>query len=81
MPEIGTFGSMSGDGKRSVAAWPKLPRQSSTLPARTGLVLHNWSHVQRPTAIEQETGYCATRSKCALSFPSVIALGTLLTTQ
>jgi hypothetical protein len=33
MPEIGTSGSMSGDGKRSVAAWPKLPRPSSTLPA------------------------------------------------
>ena len=24
-------GSMSGEGKRSVAAWPKLPRLSSTL--------------------------------------------------
>jgi hypothetical protein len=32
MPEIGTSGSMSGDGKRSVAAWPKRPRPSSTLP-------------------------------------------------
>ena len=32
MPEIGTSGSMSGDGKRSVAAWPKLPRPFSTLP-------------------------------------------------
>ena len=32
MPEIGTSGSMSEDGKRSVAAWPKLPRPSSTLP-------------------------------------------------
>jgi hypothetical protein len=32
MPEIGTSGSMSGDRKRSVAAWPKLPRPSSTLP-------------------------------------------------
>ena len=32
MPEIGTSGSMSGDGKRSVAEWPKLPRPSSTLP-------------------------------------------------
>ncbi len=31
MPEIGTSGSMSGDEKRSVAAWPKLPRSSSTL--------------------------------------------------
>ena len=28
----GTSGSMSGDGKRSVAAWLKLPRPSSTLP-------------------------------------------------
>jgi hypothetical protein len=35
MPEIGTSGSMSGDGKRSVAAWPKLPRPSSTLPQET----------------------------------------------
>src|SRR3984893_10431486 len=31
MREIRTSGSMSGDGKRSVAAWPKLPRPSSTL--------------------------------------------------
>jgi hypothetical protein len=35
MPEIGTSGSMSGDGKRSVAEWPKLSRPSSTLPSRT----------------------------------------------
>jgi hypothetical protein len=34
MPEIGTSGSMSGDGKRSDAAWPQLPRPSSTLPAQ-----------------------------------------------
>ena len=33
MPEIGTSGSMSGDGKRSGAKWPKLPRPSSTLPS------------------------------------------------
>ena len=32
MLEIGTSGSMSGEGKRGVAAWPKLPRLSSTLP-------------------------------------------------
>ncbi len=32
MPEIGTSGSMSGDGKRGVAEGPKLPRPSSTLP-------------------------------------------------
>ena len=31
MQEIRTSGSMSGDGKRSVATWPKLPRPSSTL--------------------------------------------------
>jgi hypothetical protein len=34
MPEIGTSGSMSEDGKRGVAKWPKLPRLSSTLPSR-----------------------------------------------
>ena len=33
MPEIGTSGSMSGDGKRGVAERPKLPRPSSTLPS------------------------------------------------
>src|ERR1700694_4317837 len=37
MPENGTSGSMSGDGKRSGAEWPKLPRPSSTLPRRTSL--------------------------------------------
>ena len=30
MPEIGP--RVSGDGKRGVAEWPKLPRPSSTLP-------------------------------------------------
>jgi len=30
MLEIGTSGSMSGEGKRGVAAWPKLPRHIST---------------------------------------------------
>jgi hypothetical protein len=29
MQEIGTSVSMSGDGKQSVATWPKLPRPSS----------------------------------------------------
>ena len=38
MPEIGTSGSMSGDGKRGVAEWPKLPRPSSTLPETTELL-------------------------------------------
>jgi hypothetical protein len=32
MPEIGTSGSMSENGKRSVAEWRKLPRPFSTLP-------------------------------------------------
>ncbi len=31
MPEIGTSGSMSGEGKRGDAEWPKPPRPSSTL--------------------------------------------------
>ncbi len=31
MPEIGTSGSMSGEGKRSNATWLKPPRLSSTL--------------------------------------------------
>ncbi len=36
MPEIGTSGLMSGERKRSVAAWLKLPRLSSTLLAHPG---------------------------------------------
>ncbi len=35
MPQLGLSGSMSGERKRSVAAWPKLPRLSSTLPDAT----------------------------------------------
>jgi hypothetical protein len=35
MPEIGTFGLMSGDGRRALAVDPKLPRPSSTLPYET----------------------------------------------
>ena len=32
MPEIGTYGLMSGDGKQGDAGWPKPLRPSSTLP-------------------------------------------------
>src|SRR5262245_53933883 len=49
MPEIGTSGSMSGDGKRSVAAWPKLPRPSSTLPKRR---LGNVRFSNRPSRVK-----------------------------
>src|SRR5450631_3642160 len=31
---------MSGDGKRSVAEWPKLPRPSSTLPTATSAAVY-----------------------------------------
>ncbi len=34
MPEIGTFGLMSGDGKQGDAGWLKPLRPSSTLPDR-----------------------------------------------
>ena len=65
MPEIGTSGSMSEDGKRSVAKWPKLPRLSSTLPKRTYrddlLIVRFWSRADigrvrcllRPTRMTQ----------------------------
>jgi hypothetical protein len=50
MPEIGTSGLMSGERKRSVAAWPKLPRLSSTLlcsfPASFELLLLGCSIVR-----------------------------------
>src|SRR5215469_3880279 len=38
MEEICMSGSMSGERKRSVAAWPKQPRLSSTLPCVTSAV-------------------------------------------
>jgi hypothetical protein len=31
-------GSMSGEGERGVAEWPKLPRLSATLPYRTAYI-------------------------------------------
>jgi hypothetical protein len=43
MPEIGMSISMSGDGKRGVAAWPKLPRPSSTLPILNRSPAHSGS--------------------------------------
>jgi hypothetical protein len=46
MPEIGTSGSMSGDGKRSAAAWPKLPRPSSTLPKTTSEPVRHMSAIR-----------------------------------
>ena len=55
MPEIGTSGSMSEDGKRSVAAWPKLPRPSSTLPPilTSGLKVLPWSMPARDAQIAE----------------------------
>jgi hypothetical protein len=49
MREIRTSGSMSGDGKRSVAAWPKLPRPSSTLPKRARAYATNVRSWWKPT--------------------------------
>ena len=42
MPETGTSGLMSGERKRNVAAWPKLPRLSSTLLAHPGFCNGPW---------------------------------------
>jgi hypothetical protein len=52
MPEIGTSGSMSGDGKRGVAEWPKLPRPSSTLPKRRFAA-------SQPNVRSWRNGHCA----------------------
>ena len=53
MPEIGTSGSMSGDGKRGVAAWPKLPRPSSTLPSRHFAAAQQFSRFRSETDIQR----------------------------
>jgi len=39
MREICMSGLMSGEGKRSVAAWPKPPRPSSTLPGLASVMI------------------------------------------
>jgi hypothetical protein len=70
MPEIGTSGSMSGDGKRSVAEWLKLPRPSSTLPKRTnraGLTM-SVDRVQPEVAFRsrQDTGHSADFQRAGL---------------
>ena len=51
MPEIGTSGSMSGDGKRGVAERPKLPRPSSTLPSQTSRDVRHESAMRAITDI------------------------------
>jgi hypothetical protein len=53
MQEIRTSGSMSGDGKRSVAAWPKLPRPSSTLPSRHFAATQQFSRLRRKADIQR----------------------------
>jgi hypothetical protein len=52
MPEIGTSGSMSGDGKRGVAEWPKLPRPSSTLPNATSRSVRSTALFERISCAE-----------------------------
>ena len=53
MQEIRTSGSMSGDGKRSVAAWPKLPRPSSTLPSRHFAATQQFSRFRSKADIQR----------------------------
>src|SRR5664280_2805049 len=57
MREICLSGSMSGERKRSVAEWPKLPRLSSTLPLATKPFssARNGHHTLVPTSGEIES--------------------------
>src|SRR5215218_7849806 len=55
MWEIRTFGLMSGDGKRSVAAWPKPPRPSSTL-RWIGVWLTLWRFSARGFSLDRSVG-------------------------
>ena len=57
MPEIGMSGSMSGDGKRGVAEWLKLPRPSSTLPKPTCRGAMTMSAFESRTDVPREPGY------------------------
>ncbi len=66
MREIRTSGSMSGDEKRSVAAWPKLPRSSSTLPLGQGSVdvQHERINVGAAPAQRSRIAQQAARARC-----------------
>ncbi len=57
MPEIGTSGSMSGEGKRGDAEWPKPPRPSSTLLRDAG----EWSQLPQ--------GWCITYQMAEVPVP------------
>ena len=54
MPEIGASGSMSGEGNRSDATWPKPPRPSSTLLAMPVFGSHPLHQMQKFAIPEQE---------------------------
>ena len=56
MPEIGTSGSMSGDGKRGVAEWPKLPRPSSTLPSLCSMLTLTSRPIRRAQTAKNVAG-------------------------
>jgi hypothetical protein len=49
---------MSGDGKRGVAAWPKLPRPSSTLPGPTLAELPHWYGERTSTRLRLRADVC-----------------------
>src|SRR2546421_153806 len=79
MPEIGTSGLMSGERKRSVAAWPKLPRLSSTLlhpsnrtPAHRSL-LRVWKTWRRAAFIKRIARY-SMRERIFLTYTNATAL-------
>jgi hypothetical protein len=73
MPEIGTSGLMSGDGKRGVGIGPNLPRPSSTLPEPTNFgtavrlsvvgVMQTLSRIASPLTLIIKTGFAAIRVK------------------
>ena len=67
MPEIGTSGLMSGERKRSVAAWPKLPRLSSTLLAHPGYGPFASLHPSYENTLSRSRG--ALRPRLAINFP------------
>jgi hypothetical protein len=64
MPVIGTSGSTSGDGKRRVAAWPKRPRPSSTLPSRHFAATQQFGRFRSEANIEPD--FMSTRPKSSL---------------
>jgi hypothetical protein len=80
MREICLSGSMSGERKRSVAEWPKLPRLSSTLPFATDQFNAGSGHCPL-CAVSDQNGAASRTQRCANRRHSADSIGLTIKEQ